>query len=78
MDLGHLQDAIESIEAQEAPMKVILIKLSPEFLDRLIRSSLANYYLFVSATYPDTVQRVLLGKPYEIHEQAEDYKLDIA
>ena len=33
MDLGHLQDAIESIEAQEAPMKVILIKLSPEFLD---------------------------------------------
>ena len=78
MGIEELHDAIESIEAQEAPKKVILIRLSQEFLDRLIRSSLANYYLFVSATSPDTVQRVLLGKPYEIHEQAEDFRLEMA
>lgn len=62
MRIEELHDAIESIEAQEAPKKVILIRLGQEFFDRLIRSSLANYYLFVSATFPNTVQRVLLGK----------------
>jgi hypothetical protein len=78
MGIEELHDAIESIEAQEAPKKVILISLSQEFFDRLIRSSLANYYLFVSATSPDTVQQILLGKPYEVREQAEDFSLEVA
>jgi len=77
MNAAFISSAIYEAEGLQYPKKVVRIYLSRDFYIELTRSSASNGNFSVSATGPQSLENLFLGKPYEIREQLSDFELKL-
>ncbi|MNY61604.1 hypothetical protein D3C86_1982980 [compost metagenome] len=64
-------------EEAEWPKKVVLIKMRSDFYEKVAASRLSNGNFAVSATGPTSVVGLFCGVPFEIHEQSDEFELEL-